>query len=1094
MSLYPEYPATRPRRGLRSLAVPLALAAALTASVLTPVAHAGQRDDDLAAQVNPFIGTKQAAGGIEPGHTFPGAVVPFGMVQLSPDTVRAAGGGYRYEDNRLRGFSLTHLSGPGCTGGQDLPVMPISGTVKRSPATYGQDYVRTFSHDKEEASPGYYAVTDDSGVRTELTASPRNGVARFNFPAGAPGTVLLNVTGAVRGVTEAEAKISGDDNKTVSGWAKSGGFCGSSSQYYVYFSATFDQPVEAAGTWLNDSVKPDTRVARGASPARVGEQRRSAKPGAKLAPAGVRDVIVRGPGSGVYLQFANDEAKPVTMKTAVSFVSVGGAQRNARAEVETKDFDQVKAEARAEWNRRLGQIQTTGGAPEQRRMFYTALYHAQIHPSVFNDVDGQYMGFDSRSHHVRKGHQFYANFSGWDIYRSQVQLLALLAPDVASDVAQSMSENARQVGDVWDRWSHQNSFTGVMNGDPYHSIIASLYAFGARDFELRKTLASMLAGARRTEVDPGTGYAERPGNDEYLKNGYVSGDPSATLEYNAADFGIAQFATRLGDNDTAAEFMKRAQGWQRLYNPADGHLEPRYADGSFPADFDHAKSLWWVEGNGAQYEWMVPFNFAGLVATFGGPEPAAARLDGFFKELNAGYDRPHAMIGNQPSLATPHAYLWTGKPGRTQELVRRIHRELWTPNPDGIVGNDDLGTMSAWYVFTSLGLTPAIAGRAELMVSTPVFDSATVTRTSGQTLTVNAPGAGQPDRFVAGLSVNGKASNKAWLPETFARNGGSVDFTLADRPGAFFGTNPADFPPSFGESQPAYAAAISPGRTSLRPGGRLEAELRVRAVDAGADLQWSALVPEGVSVTPSSGTLTVGAGASAALKLTVATGAGLADGVYSVPVKVSAPGYETTAALQLNVAEPGTVAWHANNAGTSEDGRPALSNYRGGWSYSTQALAAAGAVPGRPFSWDGLSFGWPNRGAGQFDNIEAVGQTIEPAGVPDGARSLVFVGSGAGNDAAGTLTVTYTDGSTAEARLGLSDWALHGDKAQPVHGDRVVIRTPYRNGRSGKQHSNMYLFAAKPIGLDPTKKVKSFTLPKDSAPGSIHVFGWAFGV
>jgi predicted alpha-1,2-mannosidase len=496
----------------------------------------GDVHQDLAGYVDPLIGTKD--GDTDFGHgggagmVFPGAVVPFGMMQWSPDTVRRAGGGYKYEDTRLRGFSMTHISGPGCTGAQDFPVIPLSGTIGNSPATHADEYIQTFSHRNEDASPGYYGLTLDSGIRVELTASRRAGIGRFHFPAGRPGTLLLDVSGSINGVTDAEARIRGN---TVSGYAKTGGFCGSRTHYHVYFHATFDQPFQAYGTWKNDWVRP-------------GPSGRSS------------DVAVKGPGCGVYLQFGPSEGEPVQMRAGISYVSIEGAQRNLDAEVGVAGFDQVQAAARRVWNERLGQVSVAGGTEDQRRTFYTSLYHALLQPYVFEDVDGAYTGFDYRTHQVKPGHHHYATFSGWDIYRSEVQLLALLLPDVASDIAQSMYDDAHSIGDVWDRWSHQNAITGVMVGDPYHSILASMYAFGARDFAAHDALVSMVKGANRVGPDPATGYDERPGNADYLRLGYVPGEVATTLEYNVADFGVAQLAQRLGDTATHLEFMRRAQG------------------------------------------------------------------------------------------------------------------------------------------------------------------------------------------------------------------------------------------------------------------------------------------------------------------------------------------------------------------------------------------------------------------------------------------------------------------------------------------------------------------------------------------------------
>ncbi|WP_406674053.1 GH92 family glycosyl hydrolase [Nonomuraea sp. N2-4H] len=1102
-----------------------ALAAAVTLPSLSLPAQAAAPPADLAAYVNPFMGTQD--GGPDFGHgggagmNFPGAALPFGMMQWSPDTVRASGGGYKYEDNRLRGLSLTHISGPGCTGAQDFPVLPISGTVESSPATDFDDYVQTFKHENESASPGYYGVTLDSGVKAEVTATTRAGVGRFTGPAGQPLTLLLNVSGSVNGVDDAEATISRDGGLTVSGWAKTGGFCGAQSRYYVYFHATFDKPVRAFGTWRDGSVVPGELRVKGRSGAKVppavkphglagvttapaekrepaagkgepaaGEGRPAVQPSPpaeqRQARQAARDVIVKGPGIGVYLQF--DPQTPVQMRVGLSYVSIDGAKRNLRAEVGSQGFDRIAGNARRVWNERLGQIKVTGGDESRKRTFYSNLYHALLQPYVFDDVDGTYTGFDYRTHQVRRGHHHYATFSGWDVYRSQMQLIALLAPDVASDIAQSMYENAHAIGDVWDRWSHQNTITGVMNGDPYHSIISSIHAFGARDFDAKGALAAMVKGAERIGADPATGYTERPGNASYLKNGYVPTDPSTTLEYAIADFGIAQLAERLGDTKTRDAFMRRAQSWQNTYNPANAWIQPRFGDGSFTPDFDPASPSMYVEGNGAQYHWMVPHNPRGLFDAMGGVDKAIARLDEFFAELNAGPNKPHAYLGNEPSLLSPWLYVWAGQPYKTQDLVARARNELFKPTPDGLTGNDDLGTMGAWYVWASMGIYPAIPGRAELILHSPAFEKITVTRSNGKTITINAPGASDTNRYIQAVKVNGKATDRAWLPEGFTS--GRLDFALGSRPDTSFGAE--EPPPSFQAGMKPYLVSLDPGASPVEPGGTVTTTLTVQAVGEGGTLTWTAEPPTGVTVTPESGTLDVPANGKATAEITLATAADLPTGFTTVPVELDADG--VTAAVKLNVAERGTIEWHQNNAGIGDDEQAGLANFDGiGWSYSAQALAAAGARPGAELTWKGHTFTWPDRAPGEWDNVQATGQTIDVS-APEGATTLVFLGAGASGDIETDITITYTDGSTQQARVGFSDWALARDAYPPRFGNEIVLRTPYRlDGGGGRQDINVYVFATTPIELDPGKQVKSLTLPAPATAATAHIFAWSFG-
>ncbi|GAA4633355.1 GH92 family glycosyl hydrolase [Actinoallomurus vinaceus] len=1092
------------RRSRARLAGLVGLALTSLALPAVPV-HAAP--PDLASYVNPFVGTQD--GGPDFGHgggagmNFPGAVAPFGMMQWSPDTVRNSGGGYKYEDNRLRGFSMTHISGPGCTGAQDFPVIPFSGPVTTSPATHADDYVQTFKHENEQASPGSYAVTLDSGVKTELTATERAGVGRFTFPTDKVGTLLLNVTGSINGVDDAEATVKGN---TVSGWAKTGGFCGADTKYYVYVTATFDRPFQAYGTWKNDSVEPGEDAVRGSAPPKVPQQTQKTfgrlnngpegKPMPQRSPQALaRDVTVKGPGSGVYLQFDTSKAKPVQMRTAVSYVSIDGAKQNLKKEIGGRGFDSVRNAARAAWDKRLGQIKVSGGADDRLRTFYTALYHAMLQPYIFDDVDGTYTGFDYRTHKVKKGHHQYATFSGWDIYRSEAQLIALLAPDVGADIAQSMYNDAHSVGDVWDRWSHQNTITGVMNGDPYHSIVSTMYAFGARNFDANAALAAMVKGANRVGEDKNTSYTERPGNADYLKLGYVPADPATTLEYGIADFGIAQLAQRLGDKSTYQDFMKRAHGWETIYNPQNDWIQPRFADGSFLTPFDPADSNWYVEGNGSQYHWMVYDDVAGLFNAMGGRDQAAKRLDTFFTKLNAGSHEPYAYLGNEPSLQSPWLYAWAGQPYKTQDVVARARTELFKSTPGGLVGNDDLGTMSAWRVFAGLGMYPAIPGRAEMVLNSPEFPQITVTRSSGQKITINAPGASDANKYVQSLNVGGKATSRAWLPESFVASGGRLDYTLGAQPNTTFGSDPKDAPPSFGTGARPFLSAITPGTASVEPGGSVEATLRVQAVGTGDTVSWTAKPPAGITVTPSSGTLKVADADQVDQKVTVSVAADQKLDYYSVPVELTASGQSVgTTGVTLNVAKRGTIEWYQNNAGISDDGKQGNANFDGGgWSYSAQALAAAGLKPGQPVTWNGFTFTWPNRTPGQLDNVQANGQVVDLPGAPKGASRLAFLGSAGNGNAPSTVTITYTDGSTATGKLEFSDWALGADAYPPKYGNEIVAKTPYRNGSDGNQQKiNIYVFGATPIALDASKQVKSVTLNTPSSGGSLHVFAWSF--
>ncbi|HEV7860308.1 MAG TPA: GH92 family glycosyl hydrolase, partial [Pyrinomonadaceae bacterium] len=502
-----------------------------------------------AQYVNPFIGTERGTaqefiGGGAGGNTFPGATVPFGMVQWSPDTASSfsqdESGSYVYRDNAIRGFSLTHLNGPGCPVYADVPFMPLTGEARVSPASDPDAYVAKFSHDYERAAPGHYAVALDSGITVDLTATARTGFASFTYPSSTDASLLINVGRNATGVTDASLELTGD--RQVSGSLMSGRFCGTRNEYKLYFFAEFERPFKSFGAWHGADIKRGERVVKGAK-------------------------------TGGYVTFDTTANQLVRVKVGLSYVSVKNAELNLRAENRGWDFAAVRDAASARWNQMLGRIEVSGGTRSERQVFYTALYHALLHPNVFSDANGEYMGFDNQVH-LARGYTQYANYSGWDIYRCEVQLLALLFPVEASDMMQSLVMDASQGGGL-PKWSVANDESGVMVGDPSVPIIASAYAFGAKHFDTRAALKAMLKGA--TDPDARSkSYAQRGALREYLKYGYITienevwGSSATTLEYTTADFCIAQFAKSLGDRTTYQTFMRRAQFWKNMIDREAG--------------------------------------------------------------------------------------------------------------------------------------------------------------------------------------------------------------------------------------------------------------------------------------------------------------------------------------------------------------------------------------------------------------------------------------------------------------------------------------------------------------------------------------------
>ncbi|HET9139558.1 GH92 family glycosyl hydrolase [Actinophytocola sp.] len=1042
-------------RWWRRLATMLCVGLVLTVAPAAPTgaqAPGAIGAEDLARWVNPYIGTKK---GCCTGLTYPGAVAPFGMVQWSPDTVLSQVGGYNYNDNRIKGFSLTHLSGAGCTVYQDVPFIPFAGAVTTSPATDPGRYVSTFNRANEQASAGNYAVRFDSGVSVRLTATQRTGAAELSFPAGSPATLLVNTSGSVNGTSAASVAI---DTDSISGWASSGGFCGYPHTYRVYFHAKFDRPFASAGTWQGDVVSAGQKTATGAR-------------------------------SGGYVTF--EPGQTVTVRVGLSFVDENGAKANLNAESGTRTFVELSAGARAAWNARLNQVATRGGTDGERTTFYTALYHSLLHPNVFSDVDGRYPGFDNQIHTTDPGHTQYTNISGWDVYRSQTALLALLAPAETSDMVRSMISSAEQLG-YWDRWSVANSSTNVMVGDPYHAMVGSAVAFGAKGFDMGKALALMVRGA--TQPSP-----ERPGLPEFQRHGYVSngapgvwGAAATTLEYASADFAIADLARRTGDIATQATFSARSQSWQNLFNPATGYLQPRNADGSFRQPFDPANGEGWVEGNATQYSWMVPHNARGLIDAMGGNAAVLPRLDAFFAKLNAGANAPNAWLGNEPSMHAPWLYNYAGAPARTQQTTRKAMAELFTPNPDGLAGNDDLGQMSSWYVWAALGMYPVTPGRAELVVNGPLFTESVITRPTGARITIRATGAGAGAPYVQSMKLNGIATTRTWLPESLVAAGGLVEYRMSANPTSW-GQGAGDAPPSFRDGEAAQRGFVRPGRNVVPAGSAAVAEIGVRDLAGlGGAVTWTATPPAGVTVEPRSGRLDPLRGSQQTQSVTVRVATGTPAGTYRVPVTFTAADGKPLPpnAIQVLADQPGGLTEAFSNVGVCPDDNQSVAGFDPLFNYSANALAAAGVTPGSTVTVDGLAHRWPQAKVGEPDNVVAKGQTITVPAVP-GATRLALLGSATDGAASGTLRITYTDGSTQLADVGLSDWSLAGGVQ---FGNRVAVTTAYRNSLYGFSiPAPVNVLATAPITLAAGKQVRSVTLPGTVTGGVMHVFAITTG-
>jgi putative alpha-1,2-mannosidase len=769
--------------------------------------------------VDPFIGTDGS------GNQSPGPHAPFGMVTWGPDTPAGGkGGGYRYSDDRISGFSVTHLSGVGCRAAGEVPVLPEVGTVKPA-ATQG------FSHAAESASPAGYSVTLGNGVQVALTATTRTGLAQFTFPAttGADLVFKLAGDGSAGLAAPSQARFRVVSGTEVRGTVVSGNFCGSGNSYTVYFDMRFSLPITASGTFAGSSIRPGaTRLAvRGTGPRPVSP----VPPG--VAELGGQPVFHGIPPpaaaplttpAGAYLTFDTSSSRTLLAKVGLSYVSRGNAAANLAAEDPGWDFAAAQAQTTGAWNALLGRIAVPagpGGGGTEQTVFYTALYRALSYPAVFSDADGEYQGMDGRVHTVSAGHAFYTDFSGWDMYRTQAPLLALLDPRVASDAAQSMIADYAQGGEL-PKWAENNTETHVMVGDPAPLMIASYHAFGATGFSTPAALADMIAeGTFATTNRPGLNYLTSPGylpdDGIYCGNCNYYAPVSATLEYGAADFAISAFAGALGDTATQRSFLVRAQDWQNLLNPGTGFFQARTADGGWvSAAGGPASEHGFAEGDSWQYTGMVPFNLAGLIAAKGGAGAMKSYLGHVLSGITGGPTSTTASMGNETSIELPWEYDYTGQPYLAQGTIRRVQDQIWTATPHGLAGNDDLGTMSAWFVWSALGAYPMTPGTATLALGSPLFTQAAVTLPSGATLTIQASGATATDGTTAGTPY---VQSAAWAPaggtaagwdNSFApaqavTSGGTLSFALGASPGTGWAA---------GSPPPSYPAPHPPaGRT-----------------------------------------------------------------------------------------------------------------------------------------------------------------------------------------------------------------------------------------------------------------------------------------
>jgi predicted alpha-1,2-mannosidase len=732
--------------------------------------------------VDPIIGTSGD------GNTFPGASLPFGMVQWSPDT--GDNGWYFYNKNKIYGFGMTHLSGAGCPLYGDVPILPITSELTASPASALESYAQSFDHAHEEAHPGYYSVTLGNGIEVALAVTDRAGIARIHFPQGQSAHLLVNSGGSANSDVHVstlppvgrehdgnQIKVVGDN--AVSGSTTSGGFCGSPTRYTLYFAAKFEQPFQSFSTWNGDAIQKNQREASGKR-------------------------------TGAWLDFGS--RSQVQLKIGISYVSEASALANLNKEIPGWSFDEVRTNARSTWTKLLNQVAVEGGTPDQRKIFYTGLYHMLLAPNLFSDDNGDYTGFDWKVRSLSSTTQTaqYANFSDWDIYRNTLQLQSLLVPNRVGDMMQSLVNDAEQ-SDWLPRWPAANDVTYVMNGDSPAILLSSAWAFGVRNFDAKTALKYMIKAASERGKGP-HGDEERPFLTDYLKLGYVpiekdASAASRTLEYASDDFAIAQLSRSLGDITNYEKFLKQSENWKTLFDPETRWIRPKNSDGTWLQGFDADKSLpkrpnapvstdqnGFEEGNTYQYTFMIPFDYPELIKRIGGDDATTPRLDKFFLKLVC-WGEPCFNMANEPDFVTPYTYVFAGQPWKTQQVITRIEQQTFNTKSDGIPGNDDLGATSGVYVWNALGLYPGIPGVGGLLLGTPMFPSVTVHFGDGRTLNIHASGTGP---YVQQVLINSKENTTSWLPLSDIGQGISkLEFKLSPEPNKQRGQPTNERPPNF---------------------------------------------------------------------------------------------------------------------------------------------------------------------------------------------------------------------------------------------------------------------------------------------------------
>ena len=699
------------------------------------------------SEVNPFIGT----GGH--GHTYPGASLPFAAVQVSPDTRPDPGdwdgcSGYHAGDARIFGFSHTHLSGTGAADLCDILLSPHCGEPRLDNGLDGRPgYGSAFDPDSETATPGYYSVQlKDYGIQAELTATEHCGLHRYSYPKGAMARITLDLTHRAQVLASSLAFL-GD--RELQGSRQSTGWI---HDHRVFFVARFSRPFTEVGIKQGDRYVPGLRQASGSA---------------------LKAQAAFGSAGG-----------PVLVKVGLSSVDIAGARKNLDAELPGWDFAGTRDRAAELWRRQLGRIEIEGGSTRERTSFFTALYHTALAPNLFQDTDGRYLGRDLRIH-AGDGSRNYTTFSLWDTFRAEHPLLALLEPGRTGDFLRSFLRQYEQGGRL-PVWELAGNETDCMIGYHSVSVLADALLKGVTGVDPDRALEAMVHSADE----------DRLGLEPYRRLGYIPAEAidqsvSRTLEYAYDDWCIAQLARKLGRDDLDRRFSRRAQNYRNLYDPQTGFSRGRDAKGWWqPFDPFEVNELY-TEGNAWQYDTFVPQDLPGLMALHGGPGPFAQALDALFNAPSATTGRRQPDIsgmigqcaqGNEPSHHLAYLYACAGQPWKTQALVSRLRRELYSDQADGLPGNDDCGQMSAWYVFSALGFYPVTPGSGQYVLGSPLFPRATLHLENGRDFVVRAANAGPGAPYIQAATLNGHPHPGATLSHQDILAGGELVLVMGPQP------------------------------------------------------------------------------------------------------------------------------------------------------------------------------------------------------------------------------------------------------------------------------------------------------------------------